>query len=83
MLHSPFLFSPLCCVISSEDISEDELDDMDVRRIIIVTQTPTMKKHPGGDRTVHSYHRSKLSVDTAEAINVGLYFYEQVCYMCD
>jgi len=65
--------------LRSEDTSGDELDDKEVQNIIIVTQTPNvLRKHPGGDRTAQSYHRSKLSIDAAETINVGLYFYEQV-----
>ena len=72
---SAFVFIP----IRSEDTSEDELDDGELQNIIIVTQTPAvLRKHPGGDRTAQSYHRSKLSLDAAESINVGLYFYEQV-----
>ena len=56
---------------------------MDVQQIIIVTQTPppppaVLRKHPGGDRTGQSHNRSKLTVDIAQAINDGLYFYEQV-----
>ena len=67
------------------DMSEDdeEIDDQDVQKIIIVTQTPpAFKKHPGGDRTGQSYNRSKLTADIAEAINIGLYFYEQVALIC-
>ena len=66
---------------SRSDISEDdeEIDDQDIQKIIIVTQTPpAFKKHPGGDRTGQSYNRSKLTADIAQAINDGLYFYEQV-----
>ena len=65
------------------DTSEDdeEIDDQDVQKIIIVTQTPpAFKKHPGGDRTGQSYNRSKLTADIAQAINDGLYFYEQVSW---
>lgn len=55
------------------------MDDHDIQKIIIVTQTPpVVKKHPGGDRTGQSYNRSKMTAEVAEAINVGLYFYEQV-----
>ncbi len=61
----------------SED--DEEIDDQDIQKIIIVMQTPpAFKKHPGGDRTGQSYNRSKLTADTAQAINDGLYFYEQV-----
>lgn len=57
------------------------MDDQDIQKIIIVTQTyppPFSRKHPGGDRTGQSYNRSKLTTDIAQAINDGLYFYEQV-----
>jgi la-related protein 1 len=59
------------------------MDDMDIQQIIIVMQTPpaVFRKHPGGDRTGQSYNRSKLTVDIAQAINDGLYFYEQVSWM--
>ena len=62
------------------DTSGDEMDDQDVQKIIIVTQTPpaVSRKHTGGDRTGQAYSRSKLTADIAQAINDGLYFYEQV-----
>ena len=55
------------------------MDDVEVQQIIIVTQTPpaAFRKHPGGDRTGQSYNRSRLTADIAQAINDGLYFYEQ------
>ena len=56
------------------------MDDQDVQKIIIVTQTPpAFKKHPGGDRTSNFISRPKMTTDIAAAINDGLYFYEQVC----
>lgn len=56
------------------------MDDLDVQQIIIVMQTPPVfRKHPGGDRTGQSHNR-KLTADIAEAINDGLYFYEQVSW---
>ena len=69
---------------SLSDTSEDEMDDQDVQKIIIVTQTPpAYKKHPGGDRTGNFISRPKMTTDMAAAINDGLYFYEQVCLcMC-
>lgn len=58
--------------------SEDEMDDQDVQKILIVTQTPpAFRKHPGGDRTGNYTSRNKLTSDIAQAINDGLYFYEQ------
>lgn len=63
---------------TSED-DMDDMDDVDIQQIIIVTQTThTFRKHLGGDRTGQSYNRSKLTSDIAQAIDVGLYFYEQV-----
>ena len=59
------------------------MDDQDVQKIIIVTQTPpAFKKHPGGDRTGNFISRPKMTTDIAAAINDGLYFYEQVCVRC-
>lgn len=55
------------------------MDDQDVQKILIVTQTPPAnRKHPGGDRTGNFTNRAKMSSDVAQAINDGLYFYEQV-----
>lgn len=55
------------------------MDDQDVQKIIIVTQTPpAFKKHPSGDRTGNFISRPKMTTDIAAAINDGLYFYEQV-----
>ena len=58
------------------------MDDQDVQKIIIVTQTPpaAVRKHPGGDRTGSFTSRTKITSDLAQAINDGLYFYEQVRY---
>uniref|UniRef100_H2ZC77 HTH La-type RNA-binding domain-containing protein n=1 Tax=Ciona savignyi TaxID=51511 RepID=H2ZC77_CIOSA len=58
--------------------SEDEVTDADIRKIIIVTQTPpAFRKHPGGDRTGSFTTRSKMTQDLASVINDGLYYYEQ------
>lgn len=63
---------------SDEDDSDYELDDQDVNKILIVTQTPPyLRKHPGGDRTGNHESRAKLTTDLAKAINDGLYYYEQ------
>lgn len=62
----------------SDDDSDGELDDSDVNKILIVTQTPpSMRKHPGGDRTGNHVCRAKITADLAKAINDGLYYYEQ------
>uniref|UniRef100_H3D4C8 La ribonucleoprotein 1B n=1 Tax=Tetraodon nigroviridis TaxID=99883 RepID=H3D4C8_TETNG len=63
---------------SDEDDSDYELDDQDVNKILIVTQTPPyLRKHPGGDRTGNHESRAKITTDLAKAINDGLYYYEQ------
>lgn len=55
------------------------MDDQDVQKLLIVTQTPpATKKHPGSDRTGNFTSKTKLTSDIAQAINDGLYFYEQV-----
>ena len=67
--------------------TDDEMDDQQVQKLLIVTQTSTTvvsaayKKHPGGDRTGNFVTRSKMDSDLAQAINDGLYFYEQVLYI--
>lgn len=63
---------------SDEDDSDYELDDQDVNKILIVTQTPPyLRRHPGGDRTGNHESRAKITADLAKAINDGLYYYEQ------
>ena len=62
---------------------DDDMDDEHVKQLVIITQSPgatpvTAKKHPGGDRTASHTTRAKLSVNISQAINDGLYFYEQV-----
>ena len=67
-----------CC---RSDVSEDEMDEEDIQKIIIVTQTvASHRKHPGGDRTGNFTTRTKITSDLAQAINDGLYFYEQDLY---
>lgn len=62
----------------SDDDSDGELDDSDVNKILIVTQTPPyLRKHPGGDRTGNHISRAKITAELAKAINDGLYYYEQ------
>ena len=52
------------------------MDDQDIQKLLIVTQTPpAYKKH---DRTGNFTSKNKLTSDIAQAINDGLYFYEQV-----
>ncbi|CAN2388848.1 La ribonucleoprotein domain family member [Pristimantis euphronides] len=62
----------------SDDDSDYEIDDQDVNKILIVTQTPPhLKKHPGGDRTGNHVSRAKMTSELANVINDGLYYYEQ------
>lgn len=62
----------------SDEDSDCELDDHDVNKILIVTQTPPyLRKHPGGDRTGHHTSRAKLTSEWAKVINDGLFYYEQ------
>ena len=62
----------------SDEDSDDELDDNDVNKILIVTQTPPhMRKPPAGARTGTHVSRAKITTDLAKAINDGLYYYEK------
>ena len=62
----------------SDEDTDGEIDDRDVNKILIVTQTPPyLRKHPGGDRTGNHTSRSKLTAELAKVINDGLYYYEQ------
>nr|XP_042715974.1 la-related protein 1B isoform X2 [Chrysemys picta bellii] len=66
----------------SDNDSDYEIDDHDVNKILIVTQTPPyMRKHPGGDRTGNHVSRAKITSELAKAINDGLYYYEQDLWM--
>ncbi|KAM9451357.1 la-related protein 1 isoform 2-T2 [Clarias gariepinus] len=62
----------------TDDESDGEIDDHDVNKILIVTQTPPyLRKHPGGDRTGNHVSRSKLTNELVKVINDGLFYYEQ------
>ena len=64
--------------ICRDDDSDDEIDDQDIHKIMIVTQTPPpVKKH---DRTGSYVTRVKMTQELSKAINDGLYYYEQVWY---
>ncbi|KAI1283828.1 La-related protein 1 [Halotydeus destructor] len=65
-----------------EDDSDFEFSDNDVRRIIIVTQSPNQgskdrTKHEGFDRTADFESRTKMCQERAKVIDDGLYYYEQ------
>lgn len=62
----------------SDEETDGEIDDHDVNKILIVTQTPPyLRKHPGGDRTGQHTSRAKLTSELAKVINDGLFYYEQ------
>lgn len=62
----------------SDSDSDYEIDDQDINKILIVTQTPPyIRKHPGGDRTGNHVCRAKITSELAKVINDGLYYYEQ------
>uniref|UniRef100_A0A8C6Q4R0 La ribonucleoprotein 1, translational regulator n=1 Tax=Nothobranchius furzeri TaxID=105023 RepID=A0A8C6Q4R0_NOTFU len=62
----------------SDEETDGELDDNDINKILIVTQTPPyLRKHPGGDRTGQHTSRAKLTSELAKVINDGLFYYEQ------
>ncbi|RZC34939.1 la-related protein 1 [Asbolus verrucosus] len=61
----------------AEDDS-DELSDHDVNKLLIVTQTPSRPpKHEGYDRTGDKTTRVKITQELEQAINDGLYYYEE------
>lgn len=57
------------------DDSDEELDDQDISKIMIVTQTPPPPRKQ--DRTGYHVNRAKLTHEFAQLINDGLYYYEQ------
>ncbi|KAH1023233.1 hypothetical protein HUJ04_012477 [Dendroctonus ponderosae] len=66
----------------NEEDSSDELSDRDVDKLLIVTQAPTTTstrapKHEGYDRTGDYTSRVKMTQDLEQAINDGLYYYEE------
>nr|XP_047934056.1 la-related protein 1B isoform X3 [Anser cygnoides] len=66
----------------SDSDSDYEIDDQDVNKILIVTQTPPyMRKHCGEDRTGNHVCHAKITSELAKVINDGLYYYEQDLWM--
>ncbi|XP_076665173.1 la related protein isoform X1 [Andrena cerasifolii] len=66
----------------SEDDEDYELSDRDVNKLLIFTQTtvsmPTrIPKHEGHNRTGDWTTRVKMTQDLEQAINDGLYYYEE------
>lgn len=66
---------------SDDDELADEIDESDINKILIVTQTPpALRKHPGGDRTNETTSRVKVNTECYHIINDGLRYYEQLCW---
>uniref|UniRef100_A0A8C9FQ62 Uncharacterized protein n=1 Tax=Pavo cristatus TaxID=9049 RepID=A0A8C9FQ62_PAVCR len=62
----------------SDSSSDYEIDDQDINKILIVTQTPPyMRKHPGEGRAGNHVCHGKITSELAKVINDGLYYYEQ------
>ncbi|XP_033218147.1 la-related protein 1 [Belonocnema kinseyi] len=67
----------------SEDDDDYELSDGDINKLLIVTQTSDaisttrLPKHEGHDRTGDWMTRMKMSQDLEQAINDGLFYYEE------
>jgi len=62
------------------DLDCDEMDDQDISKLVIITQTPPVRRKASvheKDHTGVHLPRSKITSDLAKAINDGLYFYEQ------
>ena len=60
------------------DESDNEIDDVDLDKILLITQTPPyLRKHPGGDRTGDHQKRAKVTAEMCKVINDGLIYYEQ------
>lgn len=71
-----FLEKYSCFCRNNEDDS-DELSDRDVNKLLIVTQATRPPKHDGYDRTGDWTTRVKMTQDLEQAINDGLYYYEE------
>uniref|UniRef100_A0A4X1VGV6 La ribonucleoprotein 1B n=1 Tax=Sus scrofa TaxID=9823 RepID=A0A4X1VGV6_PIG len=66
----------------SDNDSDYEIDDQDLNKILIITQTPPyLRKHPGGDQTDNHISWAKITSELAKVINDGLYYYEQDLWM--
>ncbi|XP_015600652.1 la-related protein 1B isoform X3 [Cephus cinctus] len=66
----------------SEDDEDYELSDRDINKLLIVTQTTAaipsrIPKHEGHDRTGDWTTRVKMTQDLEQAINDGLFYYEE------
>lgn len=72
-------FQTLIFIFRSEDEDDYELSDKDLNKLLIVTQTSSTRapKHEGHDRTGDWTTRIKMSQDLEQAINDGLFYYEE------
>lgn len=62
---------------SDESDDDTELEDKDIDKLLLITQTPPyLRKHPGGDRTGDYQTRAKFIQDMSKVINDGLICYE-------
>ncbi|XP_063929139.1 la-related protein 1-like isoform X2 [Zophobas morio] len=71
---------------SNEGTEEDsdELSDNDINKLLIVTQTTSrVPKHDGYDRTGDRTTRVKITQELEQAINDGLYYYEEDLWHSD
>lgn len=76
-------------IFRSEDDDDYELSDRDINKLLIVTQTSAaatsaaaqipsrIPKHEGHDRTGDWTTRVKMTQDLEQAINDGLFYYEE------
>lgn len=74
--------------IRSDDDDDDfELSDKDINKLLIVTQVSDISsripKHEGYDRTGDWTTRVKMTQDLEQAINDGLYYYEDDLWLED
>lgn len=63
----------------SDDDSDNDFSDSHVDNLMIVT--PRLPKHEGHDRTGDYTSRVKMTQELAQAINDGLFYYEQDLWM--
>ena len=65
-------------IFFSTEEDSDELSDNDINKLLIVTQTTSrVPKHDGYDRTGDRTTRVKITQELEQAINDGLYYYEE------
>ncbi|XP_023247863.1 la-related protein 1 isoform X2 [Copidosoma floridanum] len=62
-----------------DEDDDNEFTDKDINKLLIVTQTTSTRipKHDGHDRTGDWTSRTKMTQDLVQAINDGLYYYEE------